>query len=166
MLNFRKFVAENPERTERVVSRVEIVGLLLTMAAVVMITKKMPSGSTLLIIGLSMLAWVYFFIGMVSREFFSLNENSFFAGSLRISYTALAITMLGILFLFMRWHGGLMMINVGCAITGVMFIYSFYKMYFSKSEDQYKRTIINNLIVRMLPALLVAAFLIAIYFKS
>ena len=40
MRGLKKYVAENSDKVERIVSRVETAGLLVTMIAVVMLTKK------------------------------------------------------------------------------------------------------------------------------
>lgn len=166
MLGLKKFVGENPESFERMISRIEIVGLLVTMLGVALMTKKISAGNALLNIGLSTLSSVYLFIGVAASEIFKLQSSRSFAIAMQISYTALAVTMMGMLFTLMRWPGAAVMMQSGCIVTGVMFAYCTYKMYLGTVDDEAHRVIINNLIVRMLPALLVAAVLIALYLKS
>lgn len=162
----KKIVAANPEKFERGFSRIEIIGLLVTMAGVGLMTKKIPAGGQLLNIGLSLLAGVYLFLGATASEIFKLQSSRTFALAMQISYIALAVTMAGMLFTLMRWPGAAGMMQAGCIVTGLMFAYCTYTMYFGKVDDESHRTIINNLIVRMLPALLVAIVLIALYLKS
>ena len=166
LFDLKKFVAGSPERFERGISRIEIAGLLVTMVGVALMTKKIPAGNALLNIGLSTLAGVYMFLGATASEIFKLQSSRTFAIAMQISYTALAVTMMGMLFTLMPWPGAAMMMQVGCIVTGIMFVYCTYKMYFGKVDDETHRIIINNLIVRMLPALLVAAVLILLYLKS
>lgn len=166
LFDLKKFVATNPEKFERGISRIEIVGLLVTMIGVVLMTKKISVGNTMLIAGLSTLAWVYMLLGATASEIFKLQASRTFSIAMQISYTALAVTMMGMLFTMMRWPGAAVMMQAGCIVTGVMFAYSTYKMYLGKVDDEAHRTIINNLIVRMLPALLVAAVLIMLYLKK
>lgn len=161
----KKLVNENPERFERFISRVEMVGLVATVIAVVLMSRRIDGGSILLNIGLSMLAFVYFFIANTATELFRVKSRSF-SIALLIGYMGLAITMMGILFNMQGWPGGGIQIQIGCAVTGVMFLFFTYKMYFGTLEDESHRVIINNLVVRMLPALVVAAILMALYFKN
>ncbi|MDZ4845474.1 MAG: hypothetical protein SH857_07995 [Chitinophagales bacterium] len=166
LFDLKKFVATSPEKFERGISRIEIVGLLVTMIGVALMTKKIPAGYSLLNIGLSTLAAVYLFLGVTTTEIFKLQSNRSFAIAMQISYTALAVTMMGMLFTLMHWPGAAVMMQAGGIVTGLMFAYCTYKMYFGKVDDEAHRVIINNLIVRMLPALLVAAVLIMLYLKK
>lgn len=166
MSDLKKLVSQHREKVEKIISRMEIAGLLTTILAVALMTKQIAFGNTLLIIGLSVLAWVYAFLGTVAKELFNLRAHKLFAAALLISYYALAATMLGMLFILMRWQGSLFLMQAGSMATGGMFTYFIYKSFLGKLDDATHRTIINNLIVRMLPALLVTAILIAVYLKT
>ena len=109
---------------------------------------------------------MYLFLTVTAHEIFKLQASRTFAIALQVSYAALGIMMIGILFILMGWPKSELLIYAGCAVTGVMFLYFTYKMYFGTLDDEGHRIIINNLTVRMLPALLVAAFLIAMYLKT
>lgn len=165
MNGLKKFVADNPERFERFISRVEMVGLVAAVIAVVLMSRRIDGGSLLLSIGLSMLAFVYVFTANTVPELFRVKSRSF-SIPLQAGYIGLAITMMGILFSIQNWPGGTLQIQVGCAVTGALFLFFTYKMYFGTLEDESHRMVINNLIVRMLPALVVAAILIALYFRT
>ncbi len=165
MNSIRQYIIANKEKSETLISRAEIFGLALTMIAVVLMIKKMAFSSQFFIMGLSALAFVYAFLGAFCKEIFSLKENDLFSKALFASYLSLSVTTMGILFMVMRWPGAQVMLETGCVATGVFFIFFLYHLYFGDTEES-KKTIINNLVVRMLPTLVAVGILIALYLKT
>jgi len=155
----RAYIKSNSERIEKLVARSEILGLSLCLAGVFMMMQKVPYHGFFFIGGLSLLAFVYTFHGNFLTDIFEITQKRLMILALRISYLALAISTLGILFRLQSWPGGSIMLLTGCAVTGFFFLLFIYLLYFGKLNGQI-RLLINNLIVRMLPALLIAVFLI------
>ncbi len=156
----RSYIKSNGERVEKHIARGEIMGLLLCLIGIFMMMQKFAHHAPLMITGLSLLAFVYAFHGNFLADIFEIKEQRFLVLSLRASYIALAVTTLGILFKLQNWTGGSYMLLAGCAASGVFFLFFVYKLFLGKLEDEQMRILINNLIVRMLPALLIVAFLV------
>ena len=158
----RAYVKSNNERVEKLIARGEIIGLVLCLLGVFMMMQRMSFSSHFMIIGISLLAFVYAFHGNFLTEIFALQQKGFMILALRASYMMLAVTTMGILFRLQNWPGGTTMLMIGCCASGICFLFFIYKLYFGKLEDEQLKILINNLIVRMLPALLIVGFLITV----
>ncbi len=162
----KKYIRDNHEKTERLISRAEIAGLMLAILSVILMTQKINGASQLMIIGLSLLAFVYAFLGNFSKEIFELEKTDSFSLALFAGYIGLSVTAMGVLFIMQRWPGADIILKTGSFVTGAMFLFFIYKMYFATPEDEKHKVIINNIIVRMLPALLVVAFFISMALRG
>ena len=131
-----------------------------------MMMQKMSMSSYLMIAGISLLAFVYLLHGNFLNEIFGLQKSGYLIVALKASYMALAVTTLGILFKLQSWSGGSIMLMAGCLVSAIFFLLFIYQLYFGKLEDEQLRLLINNLIVRMLPALLIVAFLVTVAIHS
>ena len=158
----RTYIKQNSHLVEKLIAHSEIIGLLLCLVGGVMVTQRMPWSSDFIIIGISVLTFVYAFHSNFLIEIFELKQRGSLVIALKISYLMLAVTMVGILFRLQNWSGGTTILMAGCGICGVLFLIFLYILFFGKSEDGQLRIIINNLIVRMLPVLLIVAFLVTI----
>jgi len=161
----RSFISSNREKVEKIISRVEILALILSVLSVLMLSKKISGADTAIITGLSMLAFVYVFHGAAVAELYNLPTLGLFTFALKGSYLALSVTTMGVLFWMLSWHGGAMMLQVGCIGSAIFFLFFIYKLFFTELEEK-QRTIINNLIVRMLPALLIAGFFLMLKLRG
>ncbi|GIV34857.1 MAG: hypothetical protein KatS3mg031_2392 [Chitinophagales bacterium] len=165
MKAFREYVVSHKEKGEKLLSRLEMAGLLFTMLALVLMLKKIPFSGYFFILGLSALTAVYLSLGIFCKEFFGLSETDFFSKALTGAYLALSFTTLGILFLIMRWPAARLLTEGGFAATLLFFLFFTYRLYLVKTDEKYK-IIMHNLIVRMLPVLITIGILIIIQLKS
>ncbi|HXH20339.1 MAG TPA: hypothetical protein VNJ07_14785 [Chitinophagales bacterium] len=156
----RSYIKSKGERAEKLIARGEIAGLVLCLTGVFMMMQKFQHHNSVMIAGLSLLAFVYAFYGNFLAEIFEIRQKGVLIFSLRVSYLALAVTTIGILFRLQHWPAGSAMLFIGCGLTGAFFLFLVYKLYIGRVEEAQIRMLISNLIVRMLPALLIVVFLI------
>lgn len=156
----RTYIRANGERTEKLAARGEIIALVMCLAGVMLMMQRIPLSGPLMTGGILLLAFIYAFHGNFLREIFGLVKTDFWIFSLKASYMVLAVTALGILFTLQGWRGGKVLLLSGCLASLIFFSLFIYKLYFGTPDNQQLRLMINNVIVRMLPALLIVAFLI------
>lgn len=164
--NLRAYIRENSERVDKFISRGEIAGLLICLIGVFMMTQRIDASSYFMVAGISLLAFVYAFHGNFLADIFQIQQRGHVVLLLRAGYMALAVTAMGILFRLQHWAGGSAMLLAGCSASGIFFLFCIFKLYFGNIEDNQLRILINNLIVRMLPALLITGFLVSIAIKG
>ncbi len=164
--NLRAYIRENSGRVEKLIARGEIAGLLLCLIGVFMMTQRIDASSCFMVAGISLLSFVYAIHGNFLSEIFQIEQRGLVVHVLRAGYMALAVTAMGILFRLQYWAGGSAMLLAGCSASGILFLFCIFKLYFGNLEDNQLRILINNLIVRMLPALLITGFLVSIAIKG
>jgi hypothetical protein len=162
----RALIKSNSERAERMIARSEIAGLVLCLAGVFMMMQKTGYSGIFMIAGISLLALVYALHGNYLNEILGLTNTGIWVKAIKASYLTLSVTTAGILFRLQGWPGSKVMLLGGCSISAVFFIFFIYKLYFGKTGDSEEKTVMSNLLVRMMPALLIIGFLIMIALRT
>lgn len=104
-----------------------VMGVVLFVVGIVMRLSGVQTGETLLVIGAGTLSIVSFFMGRLFPCPFHVGEL-LWKFSMTLTGYALAVTILGLLFVIMQWPGGsrMLMIGIGtlviCAIAWLFFL--------------------------------------------
>ena len=124
--------------------KLALVYAVLTLVGLLMKLRGMSGGNTLLIIGMSTLAFVAFFLGGLFPCPYSIEDDNYVGGmqpiwkfAMTLTGWSLAVGLMGLLFTMMHWPGGMrMLIAGGGALAGGCIAWLFYFNLKKKSNNQ------------------------------